>query len=453
MKNKEIASLFHSTADILEILDANRFRINAYRRAARVVEDLTVDVAELVESDELTGLPGIGQGTADAIVEYLETGKMFGYESVREEVPGKLVELLDIPGLGPKTIGLLWRELDVRTLRLLKRALRSKKILELPGMGAKKVLKLQAGVRAYESRSGRALLGVALPVAEVIIERLRGVEGVKDVSLAGSARRWRSTIGDLDILVAGSDPKAVVEAFTEMEEVGDVLASGGTKASVRLRDALQVDLRVIAPSEWGAALMYFTGSKEHNVKLRSIARKRDLKLSEYGLFSGDHRIAAKTEKAVYSKLGMPWIPPELREDRGEVEAAIEGELPTLVTSEDIHGDLHHHSNWSDGFASIEDIARAAKTRGYEYIIVSDHSQSLRIANGLSEDRILEQGEEIDRVNRKLRGITVLKGTEADIRSDGTVDFPDEILEQLDVVIASIHSGFEQSSERDRKSVV
>ena len=447
MKNREIAGLFHATADILEILDANRFRINAYRRAARVIEDLTVDVAELAASGELTELPGIGQGTADAIVDYLETGKMSGYESVREEIPPKLAELLEIPGLGPKTIGMLWRELNVRTLRQLRRALRSKKILELPGMGPKKVLKIQGGVRAYESRSGRTLLGAALPVADDIVELLRGVRGVKDVSLAGSARRWRSTIGDLDILVTGSDPKAVVETFVGMDGVAEVLASGRTKASVRMSDALQIDLRVIAAVEWGAALMYFTGSKEHNVHLRGIARKRGFKLSEYGLFSGEERVAAKTEKAVYRKLGMPWVPPELREDRGEVEAALEGDLPTLVTSEDIRGDLHHHSSWSDGFASIEDVAAAAKRRGYEYIIVSDHSQSLSIANGLSEERLLEQGEEIDRINKKIRGIRILKGTEADIRSDGTVDYPDEILEGLDIVIASIHSGFEQSEEQ------
>ena len=297
------------------------------------------------------------------------------------------------------------------------------------------------------------LLGDLAKVSDVreslgtFVERLRGVKGVKEVSLAGSARRWRSTIGDLDILVTGSDPKAVVEAFVAMPEVEDVLASGTTKASVRLQGALQVDLRVIAASEWGAALMYFTGSKEHNVRLRSIARKRELKLSEYGLFSGDRRVASKTEQAVYRKLGMPFIPPELREDRGEVEAALASELPELIKPEDVRGDLHHHSKWSDGFATLEDVAKAAKRRGYEYIIISDHSQSLKIANGLSEERLLEQGEEIDRINRKLRGIKLLKGTEADIRSDGTVDYPDGILENLDVVIASIHSGFEQSSDQ------
>jgi len=372
---------------------------------------------------------------------------MFGYESVSQEIPPKLTELLEIPGLGPKTVGMLWRELNVRTLRQLKRALRSKKILELPGMGPKKVLKIQSGVRAYESRSGRTLLGEALPLADEIIGALRGVKGVADVSLAGSARRWRSTIGDLDILVTGSDPKAVIETFVGMEGVVDVLAAGSTKASVRMSGALQIDLRVIASAEWGAALMYFTGSKEHNVRLRGIARKKGLKLSEYGLFSGEDRIAAKTEKAVYRKLGMPWIPPELREDRGEVEAALDRELPALIAPEDIRGDLHHHSNWSDGFASIEDVARAAKLRGYEYIIISDHSQSLSIANGLSEERLLEQGEEIDRINRKVRGIRILKGTEADIKSDGTIDYPDELLAGLDIVVASIHSGFEQSEEQ------
>ncbi len=447
MKNKEIAARFDATADILEILDANRFRINAYRRAARVIDDLTVDVAGLLESGELTGLPGIGQGTAESIEEYLETGTMQAYESVRKEVPKKLVELLEIPGLGPKTIGMFWRELDIRSLRMLRRALGSARALELPGMGAKRIEKIRAGIRAYESRSGRTLLGAALPIAESIVERLREVRGVKDVSLAGSARRFRATIGDLDILVASGRPEEVIGAFTALDEVEEVLASGTTKASVRLTDALQVDLRVVAPTEWGAALMYFTGSKEHNVRLRGIARQKDMKLSEYGLFSGEARLASRTEKAVYHKLGMPWIPPELREDRGEVEAALEGDLPELVTGDDIRGDLHHHSDWSDGLATLEEVASSAKRRGYEYIIISDHSRSLRIANGLSEERLLEQGEEIDRINRKLRGLRLLKGTEADIRSDGTVDFADEILESLDVVIASIHSGFEQSRDR------
>ena len=447
MKNREIAHLFESLASILEIQDANPFRVNAYRRVARALEELTVDVAGLVESGEITEIPGIGKGTAAAVSEYLETGTIGSYEQAKAEIPKGLLELLSISGLGPKTVGLLWRELNIRSLKELKRRLKSEKLLALPGMGEKKIERIQSGIRAYESGAGRMLLGTALSLADMVTTEMRKVPGVTEVSAAGSTRRWRETIGDVDVLVTGGTPGDVIEAFTSMAGVEEVLASGSTKASVRIEEALQVDLRVVQKSEWGAALMYFTGSKEHNVRLRTLARERGLKLSEYGLFRDDERLSSRTEKAVYRKLGMAWVPPELREDRGEVEAALDGKLPRLVEMEDIRGDLHMHSVWSDGGSTIEDVARAAKARGYEYVIISDHSRSLKIANGLSIERLEEQALEIDDVNRRVKGITVLKGTEADILSDGSVDYPDEVLERLDVVIASIHSGFQQTSDR------
>lgn len=447
MKNKELAAIFDSFADILEIKGESPFRVNAYRRVARTIGDLTTDISEIAETGGLLEIQGVGRGLASSIEEYLATGGIASYEDERKTIPRKLLELLAIPGLGPKTIGLLWKELDVRSLSGLKRALRGRKILELPGIGAKKVDNISAGIRAYESRSGRLTLGAVLPIGEAFLEHMDGVEGVGRVDLAGSVRRSRETIGDVDILVESKKAGAAIDAFISGPGVGEVLAAGGTKASVRVEDAVQVDLRVVSGKSYGAALMYFTGSKEHNVRMRGIAQSRDMKLNEYGLFKGERRLAGKTEESIFRRLGMPFIPPELREDRGEVEAALEGSLPDLVELSDIHGDLHCHSDYSDGASTIEEMARAAKARGYRYISINDHSRSLGIANGLSVERIEKQMEEIDAVNERVRGFTVLKGTEVDILSDGSLDFPDDLLERLDVVVASVHSGFQQSREK------
>ncbi len=447
MKNQEIADIFGRLADILEIRGEEFFRVNTYRRVARIIEDLPADVADLVESGELLDIKGIGKGTVAGVEEYLETGGMRRYEEARKSIPKGLVELLSVPGLGPKTIGLLWHELDVKSMKSLKRTLRGKKILELPGMGPKKVENIEAGIRVYESRSGRLTLGTVLPAALATVAELREATGIDEIEVAGSIRRWRETIGDIDILALSSKPKLLIKAFTELPRVVEVLAAGTTKASVRVADGLQIDLRVVSPSVYGAALMYFTGSQAHNVKLRGLAQSKGLKLSEYGLFKGERRIAGRTEQDVQKKLGLEFIPPELREDRGEVEAALEKELPELVELADIRGDLHVHSNYSDGHSTIEEVARAAKARGYKYVSINDHSRSLGVAHGLSIERLLEQAEEIAQVNQRVKGITVLSGTEADILSDGSMDFPDEVLEKLDVVVGSIHSGFQQSSDK------
>ena len=447
MKNKEIAATFHSLADILEIKGDDGFHVNAYRRVARIIEDLAVDVAVLSEAGELTTLPGVGAGTAARIEEYLRTGKMKEHEAERKTLPRGLLELLEVSGLGPKTIGLVWKSLNVKSLAGLKRALRGGTILDLPGMGTKKVENIQAAIRAYESRSGRLTLGAVLPTAESVAAELREATGIADVTLAGSVRRFRETIGDVDVLVASPKPGPVIAAFTQLDSVAEVLAAGTTKASVRTADALQVDLRVVKPTSWGAALMYFTGSASHNVLLRGLAQNLGMKLNEYGLFKGDRRVASKTEAAVFRKLGLSYIPPELREDRGEIEAALAGELPELIELSDIRGDLHIHSDWSDGHATIEEMARAAKKRGYRYISVNDHTRALGVAHGLSVERLEAQMEEIDALGKRLKGFTVLKGTEVDILSDGSLDLPDELLERLDVVVASIHSGFGQSQDR------
>ncbi len=447
MKNQEIADIFGWLADILEIRGEEFFRVNTYRRVARIIEDLSADVADLVESGEILDIKGVGKGTVAGIEEYLETGGMRRYEEARKSIPKGLAELLSIPGLGPKTIGLLWHELDVKSLKSLKRALRSRKILELPGMGPKKVENIEAGIRVHESRSGRLTLGTVLPAALAAVAELREATGIDDIEVAGSIRRWRETIGDIDILALSSKAAPVIKAFTELPRVVEVLAAGTTKASVRVVDGLQMDLRVVPPSVYGAALMYFTGSQAHNVKLRGLAQSKGLKLSEYGLFKGERRIAGRTEQDVQKRLGLEFIPPELREDRGEVEAALESELPELVELADIRGDLHVHSNYSDGHSTIEEVARAAKARGYSYVSINDHSRSLGVAHGLTVERLLEQAEEIAQVNQGVKGITVLCGTEADILSDGSMDFPDDVLEKLDIVVGSIHSGFQQSEDK------
>jgi DNA polymerase (family 10) len=447
MKNQEIADIFERIADILEIQGEGVFHVNAYRRAARIVEDLPGDVADLLESGELLNTKGIGKATADGIAEYLKTGRMSRYEEARKAIPKGLVELLSIPGLGPKTIGLLWRELDVKSLKSLKRALKGRKILDLPGIGSKKVENIEAGIRVYESRTGRLTLGTVLPASLATVSELKEATGIDEIEVAGSIRRWRETIGDIDILALSSDARPVIDAFTTLPRVTEVLAAGSTKASVRVADGLQMDLRVVPPESYGAALNYFTGSKEHNVRLRGIAQSMGLKLSEYGLFKGERRVAGKTEESIYRKLGMEYVEPELREDRGEIEAALEGELPELLELSDIRGDLHAHSNYSDGHASIEEMARAAKARGYSYISMNDHTHSLGVAHGLTVERLLEQGEEIDAVNKRLKGFTVLKSTEVDILSDGSLDFPDDVLGDLDIVVASIHSGFQHSMDK------
>ena len=447
MKNLEIAGIFEQMADVIEIKGGEPFRASAYRRAARVLTDLPEDVADVAREGRLTELAGVGKGTAQKIEEYLETGAVSAFAEEMESVPEGLLELLAVPGLGPKTIGLLWKELGVRSLKDLRRELRRDAIQELPGLGQKKVENIEAGVRAYLSRSGRSTLGSMLPSAESMLADLRESGAVLSADLAGSVRRGRETIGDIDILAASNRPREVIDAFTGLSSVEEVLAAGGTKASVRIGGAVQVDLRVVEPSSYGAALLYFTGSKDHNVHLRGLAQERGAKLNEYGLTKGERTLAARTEEAVYHKLGLEFIPPELREDRGEVEAAAEGELPELIELTDIRGDLHVHSDWSDGLASIEEMARAAKARGYSYVAITDHSRSLGIAHGLSVERLAEQREEIENVNRRLKGIRVLAGTEVDILSDGSIDFPDDELEKLDIVVASIHSGFNQSEDR------
>ena len=453
MKNKELADLFERMADILEFKGENPFKISAYRKASRIIGDLTQDVEEIAESGKLKGIPGIGEGMAQKVVEYLKTGKISKFEEVKKGVPDELIAIMDIPGMGPKTLSMLHKEKGISNLSQLEKASEDGSLLGLFGMGEKKIENIKRGIQLLKQSKGRMNLGLAFPVAKRIVETLRQKTGSKKIEWAGSLRRMKENIGDIDILATGPDKEKIVHAFTHLPEVKEVLASGETKASVIAEGGTQIDLRVVEEDSYGAALQYFTGSKGHNIHLRGIAKAKGIKINEYGVFKGNKKIAGKEEKDVYRSLGMAWIEPELREDRGEIEAAQEKRLPKLVQESEIKGDLHVHSKWSDGTSSIEEIAQAAQKRGYQYVAICDHSKSLRIAHGLDESRLMKQIEEIDRINEKLKGFQILKGTEVDILTDGKLDFSEKILEKLDIVVAAIHSGFKQDKAKMTKRIV
>lgn len=447
MLNREIAGIFERMADILEIKVGNPFRIRSYRKAARAIGDMTRDVADLAASDRLTEIPGIGPGISGKIKEYLATGCIEKYDELKKGVSEGLISLLGVPGLGPKTVAVLHKELGVESSEDLRDAIEKGRLSGIAGMGEKKIDNILRGLKLIRQFKGRLPLGIALPVASEILARLRKKAVVREIEVAGSLRRRSETVGDIDILAGGSDGKSIIEAFAGLAMVREVLAAGETKGSVIVEGGLQVDLRVVPMKSFGAALQYFTGSKSHNIHLRRIAGEKGLKINEYGLFRGERRLCGRTEKGIYRRLGMCWIPPELREDRGEIEAAIKGRLPRLIVAGDIRGDLHLHSRWSDGTSSIGVLAARAKMMGYAYIAVSDHSRSLKIARGLSVERLREQIDEIRQLNSKLKNFTILMGTEVDIMNDGGLDFPDDLLAELDFVIASIHSGFRQPVEK------
>ena len=453
MKNKELADLFEKMADILEFKGENPFKISAYRRASRIIGDLTQDIEEIAEKGKLKDVPGIGEGMAQKVVEYLKTGKISKFEEVKKGVPDELIAIMDIPGMGPKTLSMLHKEKGIGNLSQLESALEDGSLLGLFGMGEKKVENIKRGIQLLKQSKGRMNLGVAFPVAKRIVEALRQQTGSKKIEWAGSLRRMKENIGDIDILATGPDKEKIVQAFIRLPEVKEVLASGETKASVIVEGGTQIDLRVVEEDSYGAALQYFTGSKGHNIHLRGIAKAKGIKINEYGVFKGKKKIAGKEEKDVYRVLGMDWMEPELREDRGEIEAAQKKLLPKLIQESEIKGDLHVHSKWSDGTSSIEEIAKAAQKRGYHYVALCDHSQSLRIAHGLDETRLLKQIEEIDRINEKLKDFQILKGTEVDILTDGKIDHPDKVLRRLDFVVAAVHSGFKQEKEKMTKRIV
>ncbi|MEB2308252.1 MAG: DNA polymerase/3'-5' exonuclease PolX [Candidatus Brocadiaceae bacterium] len=453
LKNHEIASLFERIADIMELKGENTFRINSYRKAARVIGDLTEDIEEIAKTQKLTDIPGIGKGTAEKIIEYINSGKMSKYEEVKKGVSEETVGLMQIPGLGPKTVSLLSRELGIVGLRDLENALQAGKLKGLFGIGEKKIENIAKGIELFKISQQRISIGLAYPIVKRIIAELQRNPHMKDIQAAGSLRRMKETVGDIDILVSGAKGAEIVKAFAKMRGVTQVLAAGDTRGSVRVEEGVQVDVRVVCEDDFGSALQYFTGSKEHNIHLREIAKKKGFKINEYGIFKGDKKVGGRFEQEIYRILGMDWIPPELRENRGEIEAAQKGMLPNLIKLSDIKGDLHNHSNWSDGTPTLEEMAVHAMKMGYQYLAVSDHSRSLHVANGLKEEELLEEIEEIDRLNKKFNGFTLLKASEVDIKANGTLDFPDKLLEKLDVVVASIHSGFKQGREKITERMV
>jgi len=444
MKNQEIARIFNEIADLLEIKGENPFRIRAYRRAAQNIEGLPKSVEE-TPKEELLKVPGIGQDLAGKIEEYLKTGRMQAHEELKHEIPEGLLALLSVPSLGPKTSKLLYEKLKIKGIDDLERLASEHKLAGLPGIKEKTEENILKGIEMLKRGKERQPLGKVLPIANDILEHLKKKAPVDRIDLAGSLRRWKDTIKDIDILATSDNPKEVMKVFVHLPHVKDVLMQGTTKSTVIIHEDLQVDLRVVEKESYGAAMAYFTGSKEHNIRLREMAMKKGLKINEYGIFreKDNKKIGGEKEEDVYRILGLPYIPPELREDQGEIDAALERRLPKLITLDDIKGDLHVHSKWSDGSHTFEQLIDAARGYGYSYIAITDHSKGLGIARGLTGERLLEQKKEIDAINKKLKGFMIIHGVEVDIRSDGSLDISDDVLKELDIVVASIHSGFKQ----------
>jgi len=443
--NADITAIFEEIANLLEIEGANAFRIRAYRNAARILGDLPQEVRLMVErGDDLSQLPGIGSDLAGKISEIVSSGHCSLLERLRRELPPAVTELLKIPGLGPKRVKALYHDLDVQTIEQLRRAARDGRIRALPGFGAKTEQNILQAVEAHASQSQRFKLATAAQYAEALRDFLQAIPGVRQVAVAGSFRRMRETVGDLDILVTASVDSPVMQRFTTYDEVAQVHSAGETRASVMLKCGLQVDLRVVAQESYGAALHYFTGSKAHNIAIRRIAQRLGLKINEYGVFRGARRVAGDSEESVYRAVGLPYIPPELREDRGEIEAAGAGRLPQLVELADLKGDLHVHTKATDGRDSLRDMALAAKALGLEYLAITEHSRHLTVAHGLDPAQLARQCDEIDRLNAELDGITLLKGIEVDILEDGSLDLPDAALARLDLVVGAVHSRFDLS---------
>jgi len=446
MDNREVAAVFDRIADLLEIQGEAVYRVNAYRRAAESIRSTSEQVVTLASAGRLQEIPGVGEAIASKIEELLSSGQMAFYDKLVAAVPEGLIGVLGIQDVGPKKAARFWKELGVTSIDELEAAARAGKLRGLAGMGEKSEARILASIEAYRRRSGRASIGVALPVAERLLAKLRGLPGVQQAELGGSLRRWRETIGDIDLVVASNDPARVTGGFAALTEVRRVRSLGETKVSVELEGGLQAQLWVHPVSRFGTAWQYATGSQAHNVRLRERAQAMGLSLSEHGFRQpeGAELLVAEEEHA-YNVLGLPWVPPELREDRGEVQAAAAGALPELVCEADLRGELHAHSSWSDGAATLLEMAEAAREIGLAYLVISDHSQSLGIARGLSVDRLRAQRREIDQAQRRLgRRIRLLQGAEVEILSDGRLDYPDSVLGELDLVTASLHSSLRQS---------
>jgi len=450
MKNAEISELFSEMADIMEILGDDPFRINSYRKVARVIGDMPTDVDEMLATGKLEDTPGVGKSSLAKIEEFIKTGKMTAHQELLKKIPQTLLELLKIQGMGPKGVKAVYENLKVKSIAELKAAIENGSFAVLPGFGEKKASLIAHGIEFLEKSTGRIRLDQAFEAANTVMVFLKCLPGVGKIQYAGSLRRCAETIGDVDILVTGKDGKRIIDEFVAADFVLEVLAAGETKGSAIIKTStasVHVDIRVVPDKSYGAALNYFTGSKQHNVRLREMAVKAKLKLNEYGLFRGEKMIAGATENEIYEKLKLDYIEPILREDRGEIEAAGKHTLPDLVRLEDIKGDFHMHTNASDGSCDISEMVEAARRRGYKYICITDHSVSEPIAHGLTPDRLIKHIERIHKVNEQMKDIEVFAGAEVDILADGKLDYDNNLLAELDYVIGSIHSGLKSPREK------
>jgi len=453
MKNLEVAEIFRDIAKILEIKGENVFRIRAYERAAQNIEGLSRDVEDFAREDTLMDIPGIGKDISAKIKEFIKTDKIKMYEDLKKSIPEGLLDLLNIPSVGPKTAKLLYEKLKIKNIADLERAIKKNKLKGIFGIKEKTIENILKGIEVLKRGKERMTLAQATLVAEEFVNSLEKLPEVKKISTAGSLRRQKETVRDIDILVISDKPQKIMHAFTKIPSVKDVLAEGETKSSVRTKDDVQVDCRVLEEKSFGAALLYFTGSKNFNIKLRQLAIKKGLKISEYGVFRKGRFVCGRSEEEIFKILGISYIEPELREDTGEIELAKKFKLPKLIELKDIKGDLHAHSKYSDGGSSIEEMAIACRKRGYSYVAITDHSQSLKVAGGLSPSDLKKKKQEIDKLNRNLRGFRILFGTEVDIDSNGKIDYKDQILKEFDVVVAAIHTGFKQSKEQLTRRII
>jgi DNA polymerase (family 10) len=453
--NSEIADRFNELATLLEIEGANEFRVRAYRTAARNIGTLPESVASMVEQGEdLSKLPGLGKDLAGKVQQIVQTGSLPQLEELKERIPTGLIELAEVEGLGPKRVGAIYQRLQIQSLDALERAAREGQIRELPGFGAKTEQSILEEIERKRARGPkRTKLSVAEELVQPLLDYLGKGQGVVHVDAAGSYRRRRETVGDLDVLVSGEAKSDVMDRFVGYEDVEHVVSKGETKSSVAMRFGLQVDLRVVGEESFGAALHYFTGSKDHNIAVRKLGLKRNLKINEYGVFQGEERVAGRNEQEVYDQVELPYIEPELRENRGEIEAARDNRLPELVSLDEIRGDLHAHTKATDGRSTLEEMAQAAQERGYEYLAITDHSKHVTVARGLDEGRLSQQIDEIDRLNEQFDGFRLLKGIEVDILEDGSLDLSDDVLSRLDIVVGAVHYKFNLSRDKQTERVL
>jgi len=446
--NRGVASLLLHIADLLETKGENRFKVMAYRRASESILNLKPDITDVWQEGHLKGIPGVGDAIARKLDELFRTGHMTFLTELEAEVPPSLTTLLQVPGVGPKTARLAWEALGVKDLAGLERAARAGRLRKLPGLGERTESRILDGMGSLRRRTGRMSLGRALPLAETLLDSLREtVPGIARAEAVGSLRRMCATIGGIDLLVSAPNAQGVLDAFAALPQVAGVFVTRPAQISVRLDNGAEADLYVVPAAQWGTSLQYRTGSKGHNIRLQELAEGQGLSLTEHGFREGDALTPCATEEEVYRRLGLPWVPPELREDRGEIAAAQEGRLPHLVELSDLRGDLHAHSNWSDGRDTLETMAEAARALGLEYLLVSDHTHGLGVAGGLSPEKWQRQHQAIKGLNARWTDFRLFHGAEVEIRGDGTLDFPDEVLAQMDVVVASIHSGLRQPKER------